>query len=141
MDLVPIVNQAVDLVPIVNASTPSQPLDAYIVVTKAWGSPGCAQNSPCNYFFGLGLRRAFVILRSDQLRVFADYTVSLVDGRTGEVFGTPLVGELRKEVDETWWADSFDQMSPQQKQQLQDALKSLFAKALPGDLRTTGILP
>jgi hypothetical protein len=135
--------------PLIQTVITAQPLDAYLVIRPGWGELGsCTYGAytNCFHYFGLGLRRQFVILRSDKVQVYADFLVSVVDARTGEVFGTrEVLGTTRvsdnsMDVDETWWADSFDQMTPQQRLQLQDAFKRILADALPKALRNIGII-
>jgi hypothetical protein len=118
-------------------------LDAYLVVTRGASGFGRVAIS------GLGLLRTPDIL-SSRYNVHAFYDLTIVDGRTYQVLlrrrasfpdsllslnaGLSLEGPYRQ-VDESWWAESFEALRAQQKNQLAEALDKLLADSLAVTLR------
>jgi len=137
-------NRAPEVIPnFVRDGVQPRNLDAYVVVTR--GASGFGRIA----IAGLGLLRTPDIL-SSRYNVHAFYDVTIVDGRNYQVLvrrrasfpdsllslnaGLALDGPFRQ-VDESWWADSFDALTPQQKSRIAGALDTLIGDSLATTLR------
>jgi len=126
--------------------------DAYLVLQAVW------QRNPVNPtgrgdFRGVGLYSHSTIIGTQVVSIYADYYVSVVDGRTFQVVAeSPAVVERddlmikersppAKRVEGSWWADTIDALTVQQKAQLSDAYRQVIRQSLPVTLRDMKLIP
>jgi hypothetical protein len=109
--------------------------------------------------WGLGIARSFYIKSNDdaptifdEYMVHALYDVAVVDGRTmsfvtGEparnrnLFEHRFYGFPARLATEAYWADSFQALSPAQKETIQAAFKDLIKTSLPTMLKELDLVP
>jgi hypothetical protein len=122
--------------------------DAYLVVVKARESYGRRNEGPL--MSGLGLVHSSGLLPGEENNVFALYRIYLVDhhqyrvvasaiaASPGQSWRSPFFGPVRQ-VDASWWADSFERMTDGQKQQLRQAVHDLIGRSLPNTVARVGL--
>jgi hypothetical protein len=122
-------------------------LDAYIAVVKY--ATGIAMSNQA--VEGVGIFRGSGLFSSD-VWAHALYQVVVYDGKSYEPIGAmlaqmpglgfaPAIHGPSKEVDETYWSDSPDSLSAEQKELLRKAFEDLIDRSLSETLRRLKLLP
>jgi hypothetical protein len=125
-------------------------IDAYVVAVRTT-SPIEDTNQ---YAMGFGVARRYAIL-THRYYLHALYELVIIDGHSFKplrtitqddappsLFGSASIayGPAEK-VDASYWADSFAQLSPAQRNKIHQGLLKLVDESLPGFLRRGGLLP
>jgi hypothetical protein len=129
----------------IRASASPQGLDAYLIVTPS----GTLYGTTNVVVPGVGLLKGTAPFFSRAYYVHALYRVLVIDGHDGKVIGDVNVvreGFMQtmrgpnREVDASWWADTLDEMSPQQRERLQSAVKEVIDQSVPATLRALKLI-
>lgn len=129
----------------IRKSASPQELDAYFIVTPSDVVYGTTKQTVS----GLGLVKGIAAFFSRKYYVHATYRVLVIDGHNGAVIGDAIGPEFnaleamqgfampgpKQEVDASWWAETLDEMSPDQRQRVESKLKEVINMSVPTTLR------
>jgi hypothetical protein len=123
-----------------------QGLDAYVLVV-----PGLMTEPGTNLFrknfaiSGLGVVKIQGVLADTTFAIHVPYRVYVLDGHDGSEIAMQALffgaDDLWREVDQTWWAASPAELSPEQRRRLATAFEDLIGRTLPTAVNRLRLTP